>query len=46
MMDARAALEVLAAHRGDKVVVTTMSASPSGRNSPTRRWISPTSPLP
>ena len=26
MMDARAALEVLAAHRGDKVVVTTMSA--------------------
>ena len=26
MMDARAALEVLAAHRGDRVVVTTMSA--------------------
>jgi thiamine pyrophosphate-dependent acetolactate synthase large subunit-like protein len=26
MMDPRAALEVLAAHRGDKVVVTTMSA--------------------
>jgi sulfopyruvate decarboxylase subunit beta len=26
MMDARAALEVLAAHRGDRIVVTTMSA--------------------
>ena len=26
MMDARAALEVLAAHRGDHVVLTTMSA--------------------